>query len=116
MAILSRDAILSSNDLKKEVVSVPEWGGEVVIATMTGAARDSWEQSLLAGKKSVSLDNIRVRLVAATALDDKGNLLFSDKDAEALGKKSASALDRCVKVAQKLNRLTESELEDLSKN
>jgi len=36
MAILSRDAILGSDDLKKEVVSVPEWGGEVVIATMTG--------------------------------------------------------------------------------
>jgi hypothetical protein len=116
MAILSRDAILSSDDLKKEVVSVPEWGGEVVIATMTGVARDAWEQSLLSNKKTVSLENIRARLVSATAIDERGNLLFSDKDVEALGKKSASALDRCVKVAQKLNRLTENELEDLSKN
>ena len=116
MAILSRDAILSSDDLKKEVVSVPEWGGEVVIATMTGSARDAWEQSLISSKKSVSLENIRARLVAATAIDEKGNLLFGEKDVEALGKKSAAALDRCVKAAQKLNRLTEDELEDLSKN
>ena len=116
MAILSRDAILKTDDLKKEIVSVPEWGGEVIIATMTGAARDAWEASLLNSKKVVSLENIRARLVAATAIDEKGNQLFSDKDVDALGKKSASALDRCVKVAQKLNRLTETELEDLTKN
>lgn len=115
MAILSRDAILKADDLKKETVNVPEWGGEVVIATMTGAARDEWEQSLVANK-TVSLANIRARLFAASAVDGKGNRLFTEKDVDALGKKSAAALDRCVKVAQRLNRLTENELGDLSKN
>lgn len=115
MAILSRDAILSADDLKKETVSVPEWGGEVVIATMSGQARDSWEQSLIRNKEG-NMDNIRARLVAMSAVDEKGNRLFSDSDVDVLGKKSASALDRCVRVAQKLNKLTESELEELSKN
>jgi hypothetical protein len=115
MAILGRDAILGSDDLKKQVVSVPEWGGDVIIATMTGSARDAWEQSLVSNK-AVSLENIRARLFAATAIDEKGERLFNEKDVVALGKKSAAALDRCVKVAQKLNRLTEDELEDLSKN
>ena len=116
MAILSREDILNSDDLKKQVVSVPEWGGDVIISTMTGAARDTWEQGLISVKKANTLDNIRAKLISATAVDEKGNLLFTDKDVEALGKKSASALDRCVKVAQKLNRLTENDLEDLSKN
>jgi hypothetical protein len=115
MAILGRDAILNSNDLKKEVVKVPEWGGEVIIATMTGAARDAWEQSLVTNK-ATNLENIRARLIAATAVDEKGERLFADKDIVALGKKSAAALDRCVKIAQNLNRLTETELDDLSKN
>jgi len=115
MAILSRDAILSADDLKKETVSVPEWGGDVIIATMSGQARDSWEQSLIRNKET-NMDNIRARLVAMSAVDEKGNRLFSDSDIESLGKKSASALDRCVRVAQKLNKLTESELEELSKN
>jgi len=115
MTILSRDAILNSDDLKKEVVKVPEWGGEVIISTMTGEARDLWEQSLVS-KKDGNLENIRARLFAATAIDEKGNRIFNEKDVTALGKKSSSALDRCVKVAQKLNRLTETELEDLSKN
>jgi DNA-binding transcriptional MerR regulator len=60
--------------------------------------------------------NIRARLCAATAVDENGNRLFSEKDVELLGKKSSAALDRCVKVAQKLNRLTETELDDLTKN
>jgi hypothetical protein len=115
MAILSRDAILKADDLKKQVVNVPEWGGDVVIATMTGEARDAWEQSLVANK-AVSLENIRARLLAATAVDEEGKRLFSEKDVAALGRKSAAALDRCVKVAQKLNKLTESDLDDLSKN
>lgn len=113
--MLTRDQILKSDDLKKEVVKVPEWGGEVLIGTMTGQARDEWEQSLVENKK-VSLQNIRARLVAMTALDEQGNRLFTSDDIEALGKKSASALERCVKVAQKLNRLTEAELDDLTKN
>lgn len=113
MAILNRDAILGANDLKKELVKVPEWGGEIYISMMTGASRDAWEQSLIKGS---SLDNIRARLVAFTAVGEDGKRLFSDEDAELLGQKSASALERCVKVAQKINRLTESDLEDLSKN
>lgn len=115
MALLNREAILGKDDLKKEVVSVPEWGGDVVVSTMTGAARDEWEQSLITNK-TVNMNNIRARLIVATVVDEKGERLFDLGDVEALGKKSAAALDRCVKVAQKLNRLTENELEDLSKN
>jgi hypothetical protein len=115
MAILNREAILSAVDLKKELVKVPEWGGEVYISMMTGEARDAWEQGLVGGK-GANLDNIRARLVAFTAVDDQGKRLFSNEDAIVLGQKSATALERCVKVAQKLNRLTEQELDDLVKN
>lgn len=115
MAILNRDAILKADDLKKEVVKVPEWGGEVIISTMTGYARDAWEQHLVQSKDG-ALINVRARLVVATAVDEKGNRLFTEDDVIALGEKSVAALERCVKVAQRLNRLTESELDDLKKN
>lgn len=115
MTILNREAILGANDLKKELVKVPEWGGEIYISMMTGESRDAWEQSLVGGKGS-SLDNIRARLVAFTAVGEDGKRLFSNDDALLLGNKSATALERCVKVAQKLNRLTEADLDDLAKN
>jgi hypothetical protein len=114
MAILTREAILEKDDLKKEVVSVPEWGGDVIIASMTGAMRDAWEQSLIADKSN--MDNIRAKLLLATAVDEGGNSLFAKDDLVALGRKSSAALDRCIKVAQRLNRLTQTDLDDLAKN
>ncbi len=114
MALLSRDEILSKDDLQRELVPVPEWGGEVYISAMSGSMRDAWEQTLVTEK--ASMENIRARLVVVTAVDEKGAPLFSAKDAVALGRKSSAALDRCVRVAQRLNRLTASDLDDLSKN
>ena len=114
MAILTREAILQKDDLKRETVAVPEWGGEVIIASMTGAMRDAWEQSLIADK--ANMDNIRAKLLVATAIDEGGNPLFTKEDIAALGRKSSAALDRCIKTAQKLNRLTQTDLDDLAKN
>jgi hypothetical protein len=112
--MLTREQILKAKDLKTEVVQVPEWGGEVTIATMSGAARDEWEQSLVDNK--TAMQNIRARLFAATCVDENGNRLFSGADAQELGKKSSAALDRCVKIAQRLNRLTSEDLDELAKN
>jgi hypothetical protein len=117
--ILSKEAILAANDLKPQEVSVPEWGGSVLVASMTGEARDEWEQSLVSkvnGKAETNLANIRARLVAATVVDEAGKRLFTAQDVTALGKKSAAALERVCKVAQKLNGLGDSDLEDLKGN
>ena len=117
MAILGREAILAARDLKTEVVRVPEWGGEVILSTMTAAARDAWEQSLIGnGKGNLDMSNISARLFVLSAVDDKGNRLFSDKEAEAMGRRSAKALKRCVAVIQKLNGITDNELEEVKGN
>ena len=97
MTLLNRDAILAANDVKKELVKVPEWGGEIYISLMTGESRDAWEQSLVA-TKGTNLDNIRARLVAFTAVGEDGKRIFSNEDAALLGQKSANALERCVKA------------------
>jgi len=119
MAALSRDAILAADDIKTKTVSVPEWGGDVVVGAMSGAARDSWEQSLIVRKGNrtePNMQNMRARLVAACVLDEKGGRMFSDADVEALGKKSSAALERVCKVAQRLNGLGDDDLEELKGN
>lgn len=116
---LNRDQILEVADLKTETVSVPEWGGEVIVASMTGEARDVWEQSLVVaegGKSRANLENIRARLVVATVVDENGNRLFTDKDVAILGRKSSAALERVCKVAQRLNGLTATDVEQLKGN
>lgn len=112
--MLSREQILGADDSRRETVQVPEWGGEVVIAAMSGAARDAWEQSLVirkGAKVEQNLANMRARLVAVCAVDADGKRLFTDDDAIALGEKSAAALERLCRVAQRLNGLTDKELE-----
>lgn len=112
---LSRDAILKADDRKVETVEVPEWGGSVLVSVMSGTARDAFEASLVEGGKA-NVTNARAKLLAACLVDEKGALLFGPDDIEALGRKSATALDRVVRVAQKLNRLTEADLGAAEKN
>jgi hypothetical protein len=64
----------------------------------------------------MNLENIRARMLAYCALGDDGKRLFTDADAVALGQKSGAALDRCVKVAQRLNKLTEDDLKEIKGN
>lgn len=111
--MLNRESILAANDLKTEDVDVPEWGGVVRVATMTGTARDAWEQSLVPTNKgdAPNVANIRARLVVSCVVDEAGARMFKDSDAAALGAKSAAALERVAKVCQRLNGLTSEEAE-----
>lgn len=120
MKYLKRDEILNCDDLKTEELEVPEWGGTVVIKAMTGTERDAFEATLInqTGKnQTMKMDNIRAKLVAKTVIDpETKELMFTTADIESLGKKSASALDRVFKVAQKLSKITEEDVEELAKN
>ena len=111
--LLSKDDILNAQDRESIEVDVPEWGGKVRLMTMSGLARDRFEASFQGGN---DMKNIRARLAAATIVDENGSLLFSEKDVSALGEKSGAALDRVFEAAQKLNRIGERDIEELSKN
>jgi hypothetical protein len=116
---LTRDAILKAHDLPTEVVEIPEWNGSVIVRGLTGTERDAFEQSIVEqrGKNTrMNLRNIRAKLVALTVVDEEGNRVFSDEDAEALGKKSAAALDRIFAIAQRLSGLRPEDVEELAGN
>lgn len=116
MAILSKEQILAADDNKTQVVEVPEWGGEVIIGTMSGYARDRFESSVMGRNGGMNMQNIRAKLVAATVIDEDGNLVFNEKDIASLGRKSCAALDRVFAAAQKLNAIADEDIEDLAKN
>lgn len=115
--MLSKDQILQANDLPKEVVPVPEWGGEVIVRTMTGSERDAYESSIMNGPSGEKdFTNIRAKLCSKVLVDESGNLLFADADIISIGKKSAKALDRIFDVAVRLNGLSRKDIKDLEKN
>ncbi len=125
--LLTADDILQADDLPRERLELPEWGGHLYIRTMTGVERDAWEASMVRTRPrrvngrnieetETDLRNARAKLVSRVACDDKGEAIFSSHQVDVLGKKSASALDRCFDIAKRLNHLTNDDVEELVKN
>lgn len=118
--ILSKAEILAASDLATEVVEVPEWGGSVIVRTMTGAQRDAYEATLMTrtetGKLEVNTDNMRAKLLVVTLVDEAGNALFSATDLDAFAAKSSGVIERLVIVAQRLNGLNRGAVEEAAKN
>lgn len=119
MGTLTKEQILQADDLKKELVSVPDWGGDVYVRTMTGTERDAFEQSIIeTDGENIKMNfvNIRAKLCASTIVDEEGNRLFEEKDIAELGKKSAAALNHIFTAAQKLNGISKDDIKELAKN
>ena len=115
--ILGRDDVLKADDLVKELVEVPEWGGSVYVKGMSGTERDAYESSIMeqrGNKREVNLSNFRAKLVAFSVCDEDGKLLFSQKDVAEIGKKSAAALQRVYDVATKMSAISKEDVEELT--
>ena len=117
---LDRAGVLNADDAVTEDVYVPEWGGWIIIKGMSGQERDDYEAEIVTmtgkGKMQYTPENARAKLVVDTAINPDGSMMFSDKDVFDLGKKSAAALQRAFKVAQKLAGLSDEDMEELLGN
>jgi len=112
--VLTRDAILGANDLEKEIVEVPEWGGSVMVRSMNAKQRDSLEIRMM--KDHHDIDGLRALMAIWCVVDGNGKNLFTMEDFDALCEKSAVALDRVFPVAQRLSKLTKEDVAELVKN
>lgn len=111
-----RDLILGKDDLPTRPVKVPEWDCTVHVRMMTGDERDAWEQWLVDTQSGRT--QVRARYCVLTMVDEKGKRIFKDTkaDIDALGQKSAAALDRIFSAALSLNGMSASEQEAASGN
>lgn len=119
MALLTREQILAADDTQKELVPVPEWGGDVWVYGLSGTLRDRFEEGTmdLSGKRpKVDLDNLRARLCALAMRDEKGSRLFDDSHVRELGMKSSAALNRVYEVAQRLSGMGPQDVQEMAKN
>jgi hypothetical protein len=112
---LTKEQILKANDLKTIEIDVPEWGGSVKVQTMTGSARQQFQEALNVPKGKLP-KNMMEALLVATLIDDKGGPLFSADDVAELAKKSSLAIQRVWEVAADLNGLTDKSVKALEKN
>lgn len=113
---LTRSDFIKPRELKHETVEVPELGGTVTVRELTAAERDSFEWRFTEARESGAAPNLRGMLVARTVVDDEGNRILTDEDADAVGKQSAAWVDRLFAVAQRLSGITGKDVEELEGN
>lgn len=117
-----KEELLGLEDREIVEVEVKQWGGRKIrIASMTAADRDqfelqNYEEVETAKKENRRSRNVRARMLVMCIVDEKGERVFSEADIEALGKKSAVALDRLYGVAQRLNGYSLKDVKELEKN
>jgi hypothetical protein len=121
LVLLTADEIFDADDREFEIVPVPEWGANraVRVQSLSAWERDRFETSFVQekrGKRVQNLDNLRAKLAVLVIVDGTGKRLFNDKQATQLGNKSAAALQRIFNVAQKLNGLSDSDVEELAED
>lgn len=114
--------ILACNDIERRAVLVPEWpdaGGKartIYVRVMSAEEREELESGIFEARAKKQVVSYRAYVVAMTACDEKGALLFTKADVPALSKKSSKAIMRLQEVAEELNKITEASVEQLVKN
>lgn len=109
MAVLSRKQIDAADDIKTETVPVPEWGGEVLLRSLSSKKRSEIEATLIASKNQKpdfrveALKTLKERTVAAAMVDQAGNRLYSDKEIGLLGERSGDVIERLFNKVQELS-------------
>jgi len=122
MGFLDKTALLTKEEL--EIVKVDLGKGDFVyVRQMTGRERDKFEQSLIKENKNAeggferALDDFRAKLAVCTICDEKGNLQLTPPDAPLLSQRmSAARLEKIVNKAQEMNKISEEDKENLTKN
>lgn len=99
-----RDTILAYDDIVREPVTVPEWGGMVIeMRTPTVSERGILISQFMKGDE-VDYEAMYPALVVNTAYDPTtGEKIFTADDIEPLKKKSSAAMERLGNVATRLS-------------
>ena len=110
---LTRDDILSRNAkkyLKSREVFVEEWEGSVFVRELTAG-----EQRRRA-EMSKDSDDAATRMLTVCVVDENGDQLFEEKDAEELQNQGGRVLKTILDAITEINGVTAEMIEETRKN
>lgn len=117
-----KNDILAYDDIERRAVVVDEWRDAegkprtIYVRVMTAEERENLEQAVYEARTKKESFSYRALVVAATACDATGALLFDKADVPALSKKSGKVIMRLQAIAEELNKVTEESVEGAVKN
>lgn len=117
--LLSKADILAAQDIPVREIYIAEWDADVRVKGLNARERDDYESSITVGKgknRDVQMRNMRAKLIVRCLVGDDNKPIFSEADVDALGEKSAAAIEKIFDVARELSGLSENDMEELAKN
>lgn len=112
---LTKEQILAADDRRTIELDVPEWGGSVLLAVMSGTERESFEREWTNTEEKL-VPQYKLKMLRRCLVDSAGAAAFTDADLDALGKKNAIVLDRLFTECMKLNGFQKDAVEEAAKN
>lgn len=110
-----KDKIRAAEDMKCELIDVPEWGVKVQVGTMTAQARAKMLRMAMRDDNSLDYEILYPAVLMACCTDpEDGTPLFDEADADWLSAKSAGPIERLAQVGMRLSGLDENAV-DLGK-
>lgn len=133
--LIGRDRLLAKEKLEIEKLDLGN-GDFVYVTEMTAAEQGKLQETFLSMKidskdltqeklkeniqesiQTTNLELYKAALVVLTICDEKGEKLLKWEDRKELNENmGAKTMDKIVKVAQKLNKISEEDKEELIKN
>lgn len=108
-----RDRILAVDDTQREVIKIDEWGVEVEVRGMSGAARAAISQDAADNNGSINFRKMMPEIVVGCVFDpETGEQVFADTDRDVVMGKSGAALDKIVAAAMRLSGFGANAVDD----
>jgi len=119
MAYLNREEILGADDIKREEVETPEWGGNVLIRGLNAAQYLDMGFDLRTDDDTLDPEKVKAMMptiVSMGVIDEDGTPLFGKDDVKALAKKSFGPVNRISTRILELSGLRAGEEGEEAKN
>ena len=108
---LSREAILKVDDLKREEMEIPEWGGTIMVRSLKGSERDKWAKEAI-DDKGKPKENINALLIYYACEEPR----FEREDIDTLREKNVAVVERIVNKIMSLSGISAEAVEEIRKN
>ena len=112
-----RQKIKDAQDIKNEVVDIPEWDVKVEIQTMTAKQRAELLTASVGEDGKFIQKNFQAGLIIACCYDpETKEKIFSPNDAEWLMEKSAGPIENLASKISRISGLSKLAMEETEKN
>ena len=113
-----RDKILAAQDIPTEVVTIPEWGVDVLVRGMSAGDRITLMQNAFdQTTQQVNMNIVYPDVVISCTFDPASDqAIFTDEDKSAILAKSSAAVERLANVGLRLSGIGKDEQDAAGKD